>query len=415
MKLHLTPANVSTLALKGRTEDFFWDTELPGFGLRLWMSKGKLGRAYLVQYRFDGRSRRLKIGDPRKLTLNQAREQGRKVLAQVALDRDPAGEKAAKREASKRTFAKVVADYTAGREGKMRRATMYQDRLYLNGDYFATFHSRGITNISRTDVIERMDVIERTHTPYAARTARKVLSKLFKFAMGRAWVEVNPVIGTQQPGTPSSRERVLSNDELVTIWRGCELQTPPPGRSSWRANDSAFSSIIRLLILTGARRTEIGGMCWSEIDFAAGTWTLPGERSKNHRAHTLPLPKAALDILKAIPRGEHNSVFGFNGNASGFTSWDKCKIKLGHSLGDAVKPWWLHDLRRTAATGMANIGVAPHIIEQILNHVSGHKGGVAGIYNRATYDQQVKTALERWANHVVALVEGRPGANVVAL
>jgi integrase len=297
----------------------------------------------------------------------------------------------------------------------MRRATMYQDRLYLTGDYFAPWHNRGIATITRTDVIERMDVIERNHSPYSARTARKVLSKLFVWAMGKAWVEANPVVGTMQPGTPSSRERVLTDAELVAIWRACFQLPTRPLRSSWRANDDAFGTIVHLLILTAARRSEIGGMRWSELDLNTGTWTLPAERSKNHRAHTIPLPQAALDILYTIPRSEHDSVFGYNGNANGFGSWDKCKMKLEHLLGDNVQAWWLHDLRRTAATGMANIGVPPHVIEQILNHVSGHKSGVAGVYNRATYDQQVKAALERWANHVLALVEGRPGANVIAL
>jgi integrase len=418
MKLALTPDNVRTLTLKGRNEEFIWDVEVPGFGLRLWLNKGKLGRVYLVQYRFDGKTRRLKIGDPRKLTLNQAREQGRKLLAQVLLGRDPAGEKAARHEAAKLTFAKVVQEFLAGREGKRRRSTMYQDKLYLTGDYFGPFHGRGIASITRADVIERMNVIERNHTPFSARTARKVVSKFFVWALGKGMVEINPVVGTPSlEEAISSRERVLSNDELVAIWRACEPQarTDQHQRPSWQANDDAFGYVIRLLILTAARRGEIGGMCWSELDLAAGTWTLPAARSKNHRAHTLPLPQAALDILAAIPRGEHDSVFGFKGSARGFGSWDKHKGRLERRLGDAVQSWWLHDLRRTAATGMADIGVVPHVIEQILNHISGHKRGVAGIYNRSRYDEQVKVALQRWSEHVLALVEGRPGANVVAL
>jgi integrase len=417
MKLQLTADNVRTLApSRDRDEEIFWDTELEGgFGLRVRRRGGKLSRTYLVQYRFEGTTRRLKVGEVVRLTLNQAREQARKLLAQVTLGRDPQGEKTTKRELLKRTVRIVAESYIASRQDKKRPNTLYMDRHYLLGTYFAPFHVRGLVTISRADVAERVAVIARNHTPYVARLARKTLSSMCRWAMEMGYIEINPVIGTPQPvGTPV-RERVLSDDELVAVWRACEPQTHVAERTSWGGNESDFYKIVRLLILTATRRGEPGGMRFSELDPTTGVWTIPGTRTKNHRTHVLPLPRAALDILATVPRGEHDTTFGYKGNPSGFTQWDKCKLKLDLRLGDTVKSWWLHDLRRTAATGMADIGVQPHIIEQILNHVSGHKGGVHGVYNRSDYSQQVKVALERWAAHVQALAEGRAGDNVTAL
>src|SRR5262249_45497969 len=147
-----------------------------------------------------------------------------------------------------------------------------------------------------------------------------------------------------------------------------------------------FGRIVRLLILTAQRRSEIGGMAWSEFDMDAGTWTLPAARAKNHRAHTLTLPSMALNIIASVPRMvSRDQLFGERA-ANGFTRWSEAKDELDSCLGEAVQPWTLHDLRRSAATKMADIGVQPHIVEQILNHASGHKRGVAGVYNRSPYE-----------------------------
>ena len=154
-------------------------------------------------------------------------------------------------------------------------------------------------------------------------------------------------------------------------------------------------------------------MAWSEFDLKAGTWRLPPERSKNGKAHTIVLPKSALEILASIPRSEERDHL-FGARDVGFTAWGYAKAELDRRLGDKVRPWKIHDVRRTVATGMANIGIEPHIIEAVLNHYSGHRSGIAGIYNLATYPAQVKAALERWNQHIIAMVKGRK-SNVVAL
>jgi integrase len=203
-------------------------------------------------------------------------------------------------------------------------------------------------------------------------------------------VENNPIIGTIQPNGGKSRERVLEDDEFAAIWNACK--------------DDHYGKIVRLLILLGARRAEVGGMRWSELDLERGTWTLPAERAKNNRKHTLPLMPMALDIIRGVPRMvSRDQLFGGRSD-SGFCAWHLGKIALDRRSG--VSNWTPHDLRRTVATKMADIGVQPHIIEQILNHQSGHRSGPAGIYNRSRYEREVRSALGMWADHVRALVEG---------
>jgi integrase len=152
-------------------------------------------------------------------------------------------------------------------------------------------------------------------------------------------------------------------------------------------------------------------MCWSELD-DDGTWTLPAGRSKNNRGHTITLPAPALEIIKSVPRTDRDHLFG-TWAGDGFTTWSRSKEELDERLASAVRPWRVHDIRRSVATKMADIGIEPHIIEACLNHYSGHRKGVAGTYNRSLYERAVAAALARWSEHVLALVEGRP-SKVVA-
>jgi integrase len=203
--------------------------------------------------------------------------------------------------------------------------------------------------------------------------------------------ESNPVIGSIQPKDCEIGTHVLTDAEIATVWRAC-------------GNDD-FGRVVKLLLLTGARKKEIGGLSWAELDTDNGTWTLPAERAKNGRAHTLPLPPMAWSIIEEVPhRASRDHLFGI-WSKDGFSNWD-AKDAFDKSLGDTVRPFDLHDLRRTVATGMADIGVQPHVIEQILNHVSGHRAGVAGIYNRSSYEREVRAALALWTDHVRTLVDG---------
>jgi integrase len=215
---------------------------------------------------------------------------------------------------------------------------------------------------------------------------------MFNWAIREGYDITNPVIGTNRPATSKGRERVLTDDELRVIWRGCD--------------DRDYGRIVRLLVLTGQRREEVGGMCWSEI--VGDRWVIPGPRTKNHREHTLPLSASALALLPDRRQGR-DFIFG-DGPRRGYSGWSKSKARLDEQIGD-LPHWTVHDIRRTVATGMADkLGVLPHVIEAVLNHVSGHRAGVAGIYNRARYAAEMREALERWAREVSRIVAGRPRA-----
>jgi integrase len=222
--------------------------------------------------------------------------------------------------------------------------------------------------------------------------ARSALSTMFAWAMGEGLCEANPVVGTNKPPDSTPRDRVLADGELAAIWTACQ--------------DDDFGRIVRLLALTGARRAEIAGMCWSELDLDNGLWSLPKERAKNKRALLLPLPPLALSIIKSVPeRVGRDQLFGDRA-ASGFTDWSHAKQALDQRLAGKAKAWRLHDLRRTCATRMADLGVQPHVIEAVLNHYGGHRAGVAGVYNRSPYEREMRGALALWANHVATIVEG---------
>jgi integrase len=401
MKLHLTSSSMDRLTLPpGQRELFAWDTELERFGLRLQASHDEPRRTYVVQYRANGRSRRAKVGEPDKLTLTKARLEARKILARVTLGDDPQGEKRAKRVAAARTLQAVVKIYLASKKLALRPASYKVTELYLTGPYFRPLHGIGIGEIRHADIAARLSAIIRKHSSPTAAAARRAISALFKWAMQEGWITANPVVGTRPPAEAKARSRVLTSKELATVWRACE--------------DDEFGRIVRLLILLGQRPQEIGGLRYSELAPDCSTWTLPEERSKNHRAHEIDLPATARAIIRSVPRRQRDCLFGARSDR-GFTLWSLGRAALARRLAGAVtKPWQLRDLRRTVATGMADIGVEPHVIEAVLNHFSGHRAGVAGIYNRSPYRQQVKTALARWANHVVALIEGR-ASNVVAL
>jgi integrase len=393
MKLKLDPKTVATLTLaKGRGEDFAWDTELEGFGLRLRRKRdGRVLRTWVAQYRANGRTRRITLGSAERVAVAQARDGARKILARVALGHDPQAEKQEKRARSAQSFRGTVDAYLRTKQD-LRPISVRLNTLYLTGVYFRPLHALGMADISHRDIAARLTAITRDHSAHTAAAARRAISALFKWAMEEGLVTTNPVIGTRKPAEAKPRERVLSDAELVAVWRAC--------------GDDDFGRIVRLLIVLGNRRQEIGGMRWSELDLDAGVWTLPEERSKNHRAHTITLPSPALDIIRSLPRTERDHLFGARADG-GFTGWSNGKAELDRRLAGTVKAWRLHDLRRSAATGMADIGIEPHIIEACLNHYSGHRKGPHGIYNVSRYERQVKAALQRWSENVLALVEAR--------
>lgn len=229
------------------------------------------------------------------------------------------------------------------------------------------------------------------------------LSKFFSWCVEERRLKANPVVGVAKPKPPRSRERVLTDQEIVWLWQACP-QLPVP-----------FGACIQILMLTAARRSEAAGLRRSELN--DNVWTIPSDRTKNHRPHDLPLPSLAAEIIDAVPT-VGDLVFTTN-DRTPISGWSKAKIALDKAMQRAagetkIRPWTIHDIRRSTATKLAELGVAPHVIESVLNHVSGFRAGVGGTYNRNQYMPEKKAALERWAVHLEGLVSGRP-ANVVSM
>jgi integrase len=374
----------------GKADVIHFDGALPGFGFRLRARGKEVRKSWVVQYRRAGGTRRMLLGSAEVLTAEQARAAAKKTLAGIALGQDPQAEKAARRSADRFTLAAMTEDYLASKESSVRARTFAEVQRYLRGPYFKPLHGMPVDTITRRDVAARLLVITRESGAVTAGNARSALSALFVWALANGLAQANPVVGTARPKTPPARDRILSDRELAAIWKA--------------AGDDAFGRVLKLLMLMGQRRTEVGGIAWSELDLERGIWTIPAQRTKNHRAHTLPLPSLVLHIITGVPRVvDRDTLFGDRAD-SGLTGWARPKAALDARLGDSVMPWTLHDLRRTLATRLCDLGTAPHVVEQILNHRSGHRAGIVGVYNRSSYEREVSAALLLWSDHISSLV-----------
>ena len=271
----------------------------------------------------------------------------------------------------------------------MRANTYVADHRYL-ATYWKPVRSLPVDAVTRRLVSARLSEIVAQHGATAAARARQSLSAFFAWLISEGIASENPVIGTNNPGAHlRARDRVLTDGELRAIWTACR--------------DDDFGRILRLLMLTAARRDEIGGLRWSEFDLDRGLLSIPGTRTKNHHPLKLTLPLAAISFLEAAPRHEGRDLI-FGGGQGPFSAWSYSTLSLATRIVDPIAAWRIHDICRTVATGMAQLGVQPHIIEAVINHRSGHKAGVAGIYNRATYEPEIARALALWAEHLSSIV-----------
>jgi integrase len=391
--MRLDTKSVAALRLDGKKDLIVFDEAMPGFGHRLrLLSGGREQRTWIAQYKAGGVTRRILLGSYEVLGAEAARAAARKVLARVALGQDPSADKRERRSKDRLSLRAVIDQYLGEKERELRSKTLREVTRYLTGPYFKPLHGMPVDKVSRKDIAARLVAIARDHSNIVASKARDTLSAFYVWCLQSGLCEANPVIGTRKPEGNPARERVLSDQELVAIWSACK--------------DDDYGRIIRLCVLLCSRRAEIGGLAFSELDLEGPqpSWTLPAKRSKNGVKHTLPLMPMALDIIRAVPRlVSRDQLFGAR-SENGFASWDKGKLTLDARSG--VSNWTPRDIRRSAATKMADIGIAPHIIETILNHVGGHKGGVAGIYNKSSYVNEVRRALAIWEDHLRSLVEG---------
>jgi len=388
--MKLTQKAVGALALPdGKTDHIEWDDELPRFGFRLRRSHDgtKVLRSWIVQYTRGDRSPRIKLGDSAVLSAEQARAQAKKLLAQVALGEDPASEKRERRDKDALTMRALVDQYLAAKEPELAPRTFVESKRYLcNPKYFGPLHRMAVDQITLRDVAARIVAIKKLGNATASR-ARGALVTFFVWAMRQGLTTSNPTIGSENVET-RSRDRVLTPDELAAIWKAC-------------GNDH-YGKIIKLLILTGCRRAEIGDMSWSEIDRERGTWTLPASRSKTGKARAIPLLPMIRDVIADVPRmASRDQLFGERSH--GFTAWAKGKRALDQRCG--LENFTIHDLRRSVATHMAEqLAIQPHIVELVLGHE--FRTGVQATYNRAPYAKEIRDAYLRWHDYLTTLIGG---------
>jgi integrase len=382
-----------------------FDDELPGFGIRKFDS-GKA--SYFVKFNVGAQQRRKTLGKVVRGNLKAMRLEASTVLAKARLGTDVVAQARAAAAKSTATLGDLVPKYLTAREGELRASSHTEVTRYLTRAW-RSLHAHAIDAISRQHVVGVVDDIARDSGNVAADRARVALSGLYGWAIDRGYLDANPTLHVRARAQNKSRERVLTETELIEVWNACP--------------EDDYGRIVRLLILTGQRRAEIGDLAWSEVAREKRQIDLPERRTKNSRAHVVPLSNAALVILENVPqRDNRDLVFGIG--SGGFSGWSKAKSEMDARIAaarnaagikQAMSPWTLHDLRRSFVTHVSEHGFAPpHVVEAIVNHISGAKAGVAGVYNRATYLAEKRQALELWGAHVAALVAGNT-SNVVSM
>jgi integrase len=358
---------VSSLA---KLEGWLWDRTCQGFGAR----RQRNSVFFYVRYRLNGSQVVKSIGrNGSPWTCDTARSEAKRLLGIVASGSDPFAQPL-----SSETFGAEIERYLLRKRGSLRPSWFAQTESYLR-NYFAPLHTLPFADIDRRKVAAILAEIETKSGPIARNRARAALSAFYTWAIQEGFVESNPVTGTGKATENGGRERVLSQEELRKLWLNL--------------GEGRFADIVRLLLLTGQRRTEIGRLTWSEVDLDRKVIVLGAERTKNRRSHEVPLSHQALAILQ---QQERRTDFVFS--RRGFMNWADAKARLDERAD--IAPWTLHDLRRSAATYMAELGVNPWHVEAVLNHRSGHKQRVAGRYNWAKYADEMRSALQRWADHV---------------
>jgi integrase len=388
--MKLTAASLANLKLEFGDKDRIWfDDDVPGFGLRV---RDTGSRAWIYQYKIAGKTRRLVLGHATAIKPARAREIAGELHAKVRLGGDPVADKRAEIARSSHTFGALVQQYLATRRNGVQPRTLPHIERYLE-IYAAPLDNLPIDGIDRRAVAERLAAIERDSGAVTANRVRSALSAMFTWAMKEGLVAANPVIGTNKR-PEQARDRFLNEKEIQLVWHAVPR--------------NEYGIIVKLLILTGQRANEIAALRWCEIDFKSNVINLPRDRTKNGRPHTIPLAATARALLAEIPVREGRELI-FGKGVGPFSDWSHSKNKLDAAIaeGENKKPlphWTIHDIRRSVATGMADIGIQPHIIEAVLNHVSGHKGGIAGIYNRSSYAAEKAAALAKWGEHVNTLV-----------
>jgi integrase len=428
----------------GQRDCLVFDDDQRGLAVR---ASAKGSRTYLCQYTLDGQKYRVPLGACSALSLAKARQAAAAVMGDVAKGRNPAADRKeaaaaerAKRARDRLTLRVLIEDWK--RLHLVGRRESYADEaVRALHSAFAERLDDAAEDLNRTAVVRALDALARRRKRKDGDGAAKQRGlamtgrtaaygrAAYAWAVKRGAVAVNPFTALPIGKSMTKRERVLSDHELAEIWRAAGGVAAP------------YGSIVRLLILTGQRRGEVAGMTWNEIADDLTAWTMPGDRTKNGAIHAVPLSIAASTIIKAtLPADtkEAKRVLAelrsagaliLPGEKGAYAGWSKAKRALDESIVDArakaagksgktapLEPWSIHDLRRTVATGLQRLGVRLEVTESVLNHISGTRGGIAGVYQRHDWAAEKRAALDAWAAHVLALAQGRADrGNIVNL
>jgi integrase len=394
-------------------------------------------KSFAVRYRHAGQPRKLTLGAYPAINLEAARDIGAKALRAAAEGRDPATEKqSAKGEAKRHAaeeirgkrdlFENVAREFIQRHAMKSNKESTWRETARIlglrpspddpgnlvdvGGDVMSAWKGRRIQDVTKRDVIALLDGVNDRGSPIMANRVLSAIRKLFNWALARDVIQASPCTLVTPPAPERSRDRVLSDNEIRLVWNAADGDGWP------------FGPLVKLLVLTGQRLSEVGGMRWEEVDLANKLWTLPAERVKNGERHEVPLSDASVAILAALPRIKttKNFVFATRRDAA-VSGFSRAKDRIDSAIADAtaddptVEPWVFHDLRRTMASGMARLGIQLPVIEKVLNHTSGTFRGIVSVYQRHSFSEEKRAALQAWASHVESVVSGKRGDNVVPL
>src|SRR5829696_549940 len=395
-KVKLTTAAIERLRPNPQP---YWDISHPAFAMRV----SKTGvKAFIYAARVHGKVKWATLGRYPELSLANARRKAGQTAEAMRQGIDPTAAKRAARTSPRESFDAVAAEWLKRDQAGNRSCD--EVRRVLERDVKPSWSGRPIKSITRRDALDLIDRVSDRGAIVMARRTHAHLHRLFRWCVGRGIIEINPLADAPKPGAAVRRDRVLTDAELAIVWKAAGTLGYP------------FAPSTRLLVLTGARRDEIGALRWSEIH--GDTIELAGARTKNGEPHTIPLSPQALEIIDGLPRRVGSDFLFTTTGVSAVSGFSKNKELLDEAAaklngGHALPNWRLHDLRRTAATGLQKFGVSLQCIEAVLGHTGGSRAGVACVYQRNNFDAEKRIALARWADHVDDIVSGK-AAKVVA-
>lgn len=357
------------------------DLVLPGFGVRVSVSGRK---TWFCNARHSGKMRRHTLGTYPKVSLLEAREAARQIMRDVELGVFEEPEETGTPTLGE-TIPKFIELYA---KPKNRR---WDDVERILNQNFTPLFAKPLDEIKRADVVRVLDDMMARGKRVTANVALSAIKKVMNWSLDRGVIEANSLTGLKPPVKILARDRFLSDIEITRLLRAAEAEGYP------------FGTLYLLLLITGQRRSEVSGMRWSEIDFERRVWTIPAARSKNKLAHDLPLADPVIELLSAVPRFPGSDFVFTTTGTTPISGFGRAKDRVEAAVG--TRDWRVHDLRRTAASGMARLGIAPHVIEKVLNHKSGIISGVAAVYNRYGYEKEKREALDLWALHLKRLLD----------